>query len=124
MPAKETGRVADDTVIYYSNYASPADESHTIAAPGVCITSTRAGGGYAITSGTSFAAPHATGVVASCVASGLCAGLTPPDIAAKLLTDAATFTSQYPDFGFGGDPLPLHTPQAGKCFGYLVRADG
>jgi subtilisin len=121
VPAKETSKVADDTVIYYSNYATPADQSHTLAAPGICITSTSAGGGYAITSGTSFAAPHVTGVVASCLASGLCAGLTATDTAAKVLGDAAAFTSDYPRFGFTGDPLRA---QPGKSFGYLVRAAG
>jgi subtilisin len=121
VPAKETSKVADDTVIYYSNYATPADQSHTLAAPGICITSTSAGGGYAITSGTSFAAPHVTGVVASCLASGPCAGLTATDTAAKILGDTAAFTSDYPGFGFTGDPL---RSQPGKSFGYLVRAGG
>jgi subtilisin len=121
VPAKEASRVADDSAIYWSNYPSPADQAHTIAAPGICITSTSVGGGYAVASGTSFAAPHVTGVVASCVASGLCAGIAASDIAAKVLNDSQAFTSQYPDFGFVGDPL---RPQAGKSFGYLVRAGG
>jgi subtilisin len=121
VPAKETARVADDSVIYYSNYPSAADQGHTIAAPGVCITSTSVGGGYAIASGTSFAAPHVAGVAASCVASGLCAGLGPSDIAMKVLNDAAAFTSEYPGFGFAGDPT---RPQGSRSFGYLVRAGG
>jgi subtilisin len=121
VPAKDSLRVADDTVIYYSNYTSSADDAHTIAAPGICITSTAASGGYAVASGTSFAAHHVTGVTASCLASGLCAGLTPSDIAAKVVGDAAAFTSEHPDFGFAGDPL---RPQASKSFGYLVREGG
>jgi subtilisin family serine protease len=44
----------------FSNYGSCVD----IYAPGVSITSTSAGGGTTTVSGTSFAAPHATGVAA------------------------------------------------------------
>jgi subtilisin family serine protease len=121
VPAKDASRVADDSAIYWSNYASRADQTHTIAAPGICITSTSPGGAYAVASGTSFAAPHVTGVVASCLASGLCARLTPSEIMAKVLSDAAAFTARYPDFGFDGDPL---RPQTDTTFGYLVRAGG
>jgi subtilisin len=137
VPAKETSRVADDSATYFSNYASPADAGHTIAAPGVCITSTRAGGGYAVATGTSFAAPHVSGVVASvwasCMASGPCASLKPSDVSATVRNDvinaAAEFNVAYSlpglGFGFAGDPLhPLDPPQPNKTFGYLVRAGG
>ena len=50
----------DDTFARFSNYGSVVD----IAAPGVKINSTSANGTYALTSGTSIAAPFVTGAAA------------------------------------------------------------
>ncbi|MFH0751830.1 MAG: S8 family serine peptidase, partial [Chloroflexota bacterium] len=50
----------DDTFADFSNYGSDVD----LIAPGKCIWSTKRGGTYGYSSGTSMAAPHVTGAVA------------------------------------------------------------
>jgi subtilisin family serine protease len=56
---------ADDAAARFSNWAATsAAEAHTVAAPGVCITSSAIGGGTAVKSGTSMATPHVAGVTA------------------------------------------------------------
>jgi subtilisin family serine protease len=119
VPRKETHRVADDTALYFSNYATIAlDGFHTIAAPGTCITSTTPGGEYGVGSGTSFAAAHAAGVIARCFAGGACAGLSPAAVTADLVGNLTTYNQNDPAYGFAGDALH---PEAGKHFGYLLH---
>jgi subtilisin len=116
----EPGLVQDDTAVFFSNFATiSADQAHTVAAPGVCIVTDFLGGQLAVESGTSFSSPLVAGVVALCIASGPCAGLTPAQIIQKLVSDASAYSTANPGYGFAGDPL---RPQAGKYYGYLVRA--
>jgi subtilisin len=110
----------DDTAADFSNFTAPgsADESHTIAAPGVCILSTWKGGSYNTISGTSMATPHVVGTAALCIWSGACAGLSPSGLITKLRTDAA---AQSPSYGFAGDP---NAPDGSRYYGYLTYAGG
>jgi subtilisin family serine protease len=112
----------DDAPAFFSNFAtSPEGERHTVAAPGICVTSTDLGDWYARDSGTSLATPLVSGVVALCIASGKCAGLTPQQIVAKIVADAAAYNTARgnQDYGYTGDPL---RPIPGKYYGYLIRA--
>ncbi len=117
----EASAAPDDTAAAFSNFASLAtDIAHTVAASGVCIGSTIIGGTYGGGSGTSFAAPAVTGLIALCISTGACAGLTPAQIITKMVSDAAVYNQANPDYGFTGDPQ--HSPAAGKYYGNLVRA--
>lgn len=110
----------DDAAAPFSNFATTnADQAHAVAAPGACIVTDFLGGQLALESGTSFASPLVAGAAALCIASGPCAGLTPPQIVQKLVGDASAYNTANPGYGFAGDPL---RPQAGKYYGYLVRA--
>lgn len=106
----------DDTPASFSNFAgSAADDAHLIAAPGVCIRSSWPGGGYRVISGTSMAAPHVTGAVALCIASGRCDG-SPASIIRRIRADAGAHGA-----GFTGDD---HAPRQGRHYGDLVWAGG
>jgi subtilisin len=115
----------DDAAATFSNFATlSADQMHVAAAPGVCVVSTFPVGvfpetNYAIWSGTSFSSPHGAGLVALCIASGPCAGLTPAQITRKVVADAAAYNAANPGYGFQGDPS---RPLDGKYYGYLIRA--
>jgi subtilisin len=120
---------ADDSAAFFSNFATlAADRDHTIAAPGVCVLSTysdeapvgKARGQYALMSGTSTAAPHVSGAVALCIASGGCGGLSPGQIVQKIRSDAAAYSTANPAYGFAGDPI--HTPELSRYYGHLARA--
>jgi subtilisin len=119
-PSCRSGEV-DDKYATFSNFAATGsrDTNHTIAGPGVCITSTHAGGGTSVLSGTSMASPHVAGTVALCIFNGACAGLTPKQIKSKLLADAKARPASY---GFTGDPN--HAPVPGRYYGYLAYAGG
>ena len=110
----------DDSAADFSDYAVPgsADAGHTIAAPGVCITSTWMDGTTETMSGTSMASPHVAGLIARCIDAGPCASLSPAQITAKLLADAAARPA---DTGFAGDP---QHPISGKYYGNLAWARG
>jgi subtilisin len=109
----------DDTAADFSNFTTTGstDESHTIAAPGVCINSTWKNGGYNTISGTSMASPHTAGTATLCIA-GPCAGFTPAQVMQKLRADAAAQPATY---GFADDP---DSPNGNRYYGYLVYAGG
>jgi subtilisin family serine protease len=103
------GCSGEDVRAPFSNFAATAaGRAHTIAAPGSCIRSTRAGGGIARRGGTSMAAPHVAGLVALCHdeggAAGLCAGRPPAETVERFAGLARARAFEDGAFGFAGDP--------------------
>jgi subtilisin len=114
-----TGEVDDRYASFSAYVSSPADQAHTVAEPGVCINSTWKGSTYSLQSGTSMAAPTASGTAELCIAAGACSG-TPAETIQKLVGDAAAYNAANPAFGYTGDPQ--HSPVSGRYYGYLLRA--
>jgi subtilisin family serine protease len=109
----------DDGPAFFSNYASESgDLAHTIAGPGVCVTST-APGGYSVAHGTSFASPAVAGSVALCIGTGVCEG-SGEDVMSQFLDITASYNEENREFGFEGDPL---RPIDGKYYGYLTQIE-
>jgi len=112
-------RESDDSYATFSNYATrPSEIAHVVAAPGVCIESTKLGGGTKLGTGTSAAAPHVAGVVALCMGDvdtpGACDEMTSPEVIDQVRADAAANAT--PLNGFVGDPFrPLD-----RYFGHLA----
>jgi subtilisin family serine protease len=119
-PCQDAAKDQDDAAASFSDWAVPgsADANHTIAAPGMCITSTWNDGGTQTISGTSMASPHIAGLVARCIDAGPCAGMTPAQIITKLRSDAAARPAAD---GFLGDS---HRPIDGKYYGDLALDTG
>lgn len=107
----------DDRPAFFSNYATESeDKAHTIAGPGVCMTST-APGGYGVAHGTSFASPAVAGSLALCISEGECEG-SGKEVMSQFLELTAEYNEDNPDFGFEGDPL---RPIEGQYYGYLTQ---
>ena len=102
----QQGAIRDDSAADFSNFTTvgSSDESHTIAAPGVCILSTWKGGGYNTISGTSMATPHVTGTAALCIA-GPCAAMAPSLVIERLRSDAAARPAEYGFLGAPSNPI-------------------
>jgi subtilisin len=111
---------ADDTPAFFSNFAvSQADQAHALAAPAVCVSSDYFGSDVATDSGTSFASPLGTGVVALCIADGPCGGPSAKATIRKVINDTTRYNTKNPTWGFQGDPAH---PVAGKYYGWLLQA--
>jgi subtilisin len=114
---------SDDRASVNSSWAYDYDQTHILAAPGSCVTSTSNTGGTTVMSGSSMAAPHVAGTVALCIDRGACSG-TPAAIMQRVRADAAARPDTY---GFDGDPLrPIVAPGSGitQNYGYLTYAGG
>lgn len=132
LPTCTIGDLDDRAATLLSNYAVvPKDKLHTVAAPCLCIQSTWLNGGYATSSGTSMAAPHAAALAAICLGtdqksryhSGACAGHTPAWIINYLTTQWKAHGDSVQSDGFTGDPNHfLIGGPLNAYYGYLVWA--
>ncbi len=77
-----------------------------LVAPGVFVNSTTLGGGYNLTSGTSFAAPHVAGAAAIILQKY--PGLSPKDLASLLVTTTDPVTDAY------GNLFPISAVGSGR----------
>jgi subtilisin family serine protease len=119
-PCNDGPTFVDDTPAPFSNFAvSQEDSAHTLAAPGVCVSSDYFGSNVATDSGTSFASPFGAGVVALCIAHGPCGGLSAKETLRKVVNETARYNTRHPSWGFSGDPL---RPVTGKYYGWLLQA--
>jgi subtilisin family serine protease len=96
-------RDQDDTLADFSNHGPAVD----LIAPGACIVSTWPGGGLAMASGTSMAAPHVAGAAARIRAAH--PGERPAQVRAALLAAAGTDWNPHDDPDGRAEPL-LHLP--------------
>lgn len=114
-----TRRGLDDQPAVFSNFATlKTDKAHTIAGPGVCITSTSPmPAGYAVMDGTSFASPAVAGSVALCISSKQCTGAG-KDVMARFLDLTKSYNEKHRSYGFDGDPF--HSIP-GHYYGYLTQ---
>lgn len=105
---------ADDTLAQFSGRGDSVD----IAAPGVGVLSTYAGGGYAIGYGTSFSAPHVAGAVARMIMDGYSGSALGDDVVAAMLAGGWA-VPQSSDCGFTGDADGFAEPMLyiGQCNG-------
>jgi subtilisin family serine protease len=111
----------DDTQATFTNFAGLAeDRRHLVAAPGSCISSTFPGGLYGVSSGTSFSSPLVAGVVALCIDSGPCRGLSPAQVIDRVVADAGLHNLADRSYGYLGDPL--YEPKNHQYTGYLISA--
>jgi len=85
---------------------SPFYEKPDLVAPGVFVETTSLAGQYNITSGTSYAAPHATGAVALLLDKK--PELTPHEIKSKLITTSNLVTDPF------GNEFSMNTGGAGR----------
>lgn len=77
-----------------------------VSAPGTCVLSTYKSDALDTLSGTSMATPHVAAAVALCFGTttggpGPCAGMTPPQVVSKFVSDAAANAAA--GRGFAGD---------------------
>lgn len=112
-------RGLDDQPALFSNFATQSkDRAHTVAGPGVCVTSTSPlPAAYAVMDGTSFASPAVAGSVALCISSKQCKGAG-KDVMARFLALTKSYNENNRDFGFAGDPFH---PISGHYYGYLTQ---
>jgi hypothetical protein len=107
-----------DHTASFSNHGGWVD----LAAPGVAIVSTAPGGGYAVMSGTSMAAPHVAGAVALVLA--VHPGLSPAQVAARLELSSDGYPGAGRDVRYGRLNVAKALSDDGDPGYYLVGLDG
>lgn len=121
---------ADQRAVFNPSMSSNFGPEIELAAPGTDIKSTVKGGGYALLSGTSQAAPHVTGAVAVAMSSGIKDangdGFTADDVRQRLASTATDLGTPARDtiFGWGLVDLAAATAPADKHLIHLIRTEG